>query len=41
MTRAGRCLLVAVSLADGLVIALLAVHLAGPWESVTIGTAIG
>ncbi len=37
MTRAGRFPLVAASLADGLAIALLAVHLAGPWVAVTVG----
>lgn len=34
---AGRWLLVAASLAGGLVIALLAVHLAGPWEAARFG----
>jgi hypothetical protein len=34
---AGRWLLVAASLAVGLVIALLAVHLAGPWEAARFG----
>jgi hypothetical protein len=33
----GRWLLVAASLAGGLVIALLAVHLAGPWEAARFG----
>ena len=37
MTSVGRCLLGAASLADGLVIALLAVHPVGPREAVTIG----
>jgi hypothetical protein len=36
---AGRWLLVAASLAGGLVIALLAVHLAGPWEAARFGHA--
>jgi hypothetical protein len=36
---AGRWLLVAASLAGGLVIALLAVHLAGPWEAARLGHA--
>jgi hypothetical protein len=35
----GRWLLVAASLAGGLVIALLAVHLAGPWEAARFGHA--
>jgi hypothetical protein len=34
---AGRWLLVAASLAVGLIIALLAVHLAGPWEAARFG----
>jgi hypothetical protein len=36
---AGRWLLVAASLAGGLVVALLAVHLAGPWEAARVGHA--
>jgi len=35
-----RWLTVAVSLAGGLIIALLAVHLAGPWEAVRAGHAV-